>query len=176
MNESFQTYRLKPHWIQYVIDQLPWILIWVVVTLYAGDDTLPYREYLGYVSACMLCYLLWQALELCRIEYVITGEQLIYRHGVLFHSADYMELYRIVDYQESRTPVQQLTGLKNILLLSGDRTLPRLRMVGIRGSSRILDEIRARVDFFALRLNIWIYMIASIFGTLFVYTALDNIS
>ena len=176
MNESFQTYRLKPHWIQYVIDQLPWILIWVVVTLYAGDDTLPYREYLGYVSACMLCYLLWQALELCRIEYVITGEQLIYRHGVLFHSGDYMELYRIVDYQESRTPVQQLTGLKNILLLSGDRSLPRLRMVGIRGSSRILDEIRARVDFFALRLNIWIYMIASIFGTLFVHTALDNIN
>ena len=123
-----------------------------------------------------MCYLLWQALELCRIEYVITGEQLIYRHGVLFHSADYMELYRIVDYQESRTPVQQLTGLKNILLLSGDRSLPRLRMVGIRGSSRILDEIRARVDFFALRLNIWIYMIASIFGTLFVHTALDNIS
>ena len=155
MNESFQTYRLKPHWIQYVIDQLPWILIWVVITLYAGDDTLPYREYLGYVSACMLCYLLWQALELWRIEYVITGEQLIYRHGVLFHSADYMELYRIVDYQESRTPVQQLTGLKNILLLSGDRTLPRLRMVGIRGSSRILDEIRARVEYNKKRRGIY---------------------
>ena len=155
MNESFQTYRLKPHWIQYVIDQLPWILIWVVVTLYAGDDTLPYREYLGYVSACMLCYLLWQALELCRIEYVITGEQLIYRHGVLFHSADYMELYRIVDYQESRTPVQQLTGLKNILLLSGDRSLPRLRMVGIRGSSQILDEIRKRVEYNKKRRGIY---------------------
>ena len=155
MNESFQTYRLKPHWIQYVIDQLPWILIWVVVTLYAGDDTLPYREYLGYVSACMLCYLLWQALELFRIEYVITGEQLIYRHGVLFHSADYMELYRIVDYQESRTPVQQLTGLKNILLLSGDRSLPRLRMVGIRGSSRILDEIRTRVEYNKKRRGIY---------------------
>ena len=155
MNEAFLTYRLKPHWIQYVIDQLPWILIWVVVTLYAGDDTLPYREYLGYVSACMLCYLLWQALELCRIEYVITGEQLIYRHGVLFHSADYMELYRIVDYQESRTPVQQLTGLKNILLLSGDRSLPRLRMVGIRGSSRILDEIRARVEYNKKRRGIY---------------------
>ena len=155
MNESFQTYRLKPHWIQYVIDQLPWILIWVVVTLYAGDDTLPYREYLGYVSACMLCYLLWQALELCRIEYVITGEQLIYRHGVLFHSADYMELYRIVDYQESRTPVQQLTGLKNILLLSGDRSLPRLRMVGIRGSSQILDEIRTRVEYNKKRRGIY---------------------
>ena len=155
MNESFQTYRLKPHWIQYVIDQLPWILIWLVVTLYAGDDTLPYREYLGYVSACMLCYLLWQALELCRIEYVITGEQLIYRHGVLFHSADYMELYRIVDYQESRTPLQQLTGLKNILLLSGDRSLPRLRMVGIRGSSRILDEIRVRVEYNKKRRGIY---------------------
>ena len=155
MNESFQTYKLKPHWIQYAIDQLPWIIIWIVVTLYAGDDTLPYREYLMYGSVCMMCYLIWQALELCRIEYVITGEQLIYRHGVLFHSADYMELYRIVDYQESRTPVQQLTGLKNILLLSGDRTLPRLRMVGIRGNSRILDEIRARVEYNKKRRGIY---------------------
>ena len=50
MNESFQTYKLKPHWIQYAIDQLPWIIIWLVVTLYAGDDTLPYREYLMYIS------------------------------------------------------------------------------------------------------------------------------
>ena len=155
MNEAFLTYRLKPHWIQYAIDQLPWIIIWVIVTLYAGDDTFPYREYLMYGSVGMRCYLVWQALELCRIEYVITGEQLIYRHGVLFHSADYMELYRIVDYQESRTPVQQLTGLKNILLLSGDRTLPRLRMVGIRGSSRILDEIRIRVEYNKKRRGIY---------------------
>jgi uncharacterized membrane protein YdbT with pleckstrin-like domain len=155
MNESFQTYKLKPHWIQYAIDQLPWIIIWVTVTLYAGDDTLPYREYLMCGSVCMMCYLIWQAIELWRIEYVITGEQLIYKHGVLFHSADYMELYRIVDYQESRTPVQQLTGLKNILLLSGDRTLPRLRMVGIRGSSRILDEIRIRVEYNKKRRGIY---------------------
>ena len=143
MNEAFLTYRLKPHWIQYAIDQL------------AGDDTFPYREYLMYGSVCMMCYLIWQAIELWRIEYVITGEQLIYKHGVLFHSADYMELYRIVDYQESRTPVQQLTGLKNILLLSGDRTLPRLRMVGIRGSSRILDEIRIRVEYNKKRRGIY---------------------
>ena len=155
MNEAFLTYRLKPHWIQYVIDQLPWIIIWVIVTLYAGDDTFPYREYLTYGSVCMMCYLIWQAIELWRIEYVITGEQLIYKHGVLFHSADYMELYRIVDYQESRTPVQQLTGLKNILLLSGDRTLPRLRMVGIRGSSCILDEIRIRVEYNKKRRGIY---------------------
>lgn len=155
MNEAFLTYRLKPHWIQYVIDQLPWIIIWVIVTLYAGDDTLPYREYLMYGSVCMMCYLIWQAIELWRIEYVITGEQLIYKHGVLFHSADYMELYRIVDYQESRTPVQQLTGLKNILLLSGDRTLPRLRMVGIRDSSCILDEIRIRVEYNKKRRGIY---------------------
>lgn len=155
MNEAFLTYRLKPHWIQYVIDQLPWIVIWVIVTLYAGDDTLPYREYLMYGSVCMMCYLIWQAIELWRIEYVITGEQLIYKHGVLFHSADYMELYRIVDYQENRTPVQQLTGLKNILLLSGDRTLPRLRMVGIRGSSCILDEIRIRVEYNKKRRGIY---------------------
>ena len=151
----FQTFRIKPHWIQFIIDQLPWIIICTIAFLYGGDDTLPYRKWLLLGAMAMMLYLLWKALEMYRTEYVVTGEQLIYRHGVLFHADDYMELYRVVDYQENRTPMQQLTGLKSILLLSGDRTLPRLRMIGIRGSSRILEEIRTRVEFNKQRRGIY---------------------
>ena len=38
---SFKTYRLSPHWLQYVINQLPWLIICLCGFLFAGDDTLP---------------------------------------------------------------------------------------------------------------------------------------
>ena len=66
---------------------------------------------------------------------------------MLFHSSDYMELYRIVDYQENRTPMQQLVGLKNVTILSGDKTLPKLKLIGIRSNLRILEDIRMRVEY-----------------------------
>ena len=122
---SFKTYRLSPHWLQYVINQLPWLIICLCGFLFAGDDTLPYRSYILIASMGLMVYLLYLAIDMKRIEYVITGEQLIYKHGVLFHTADFMELYRIVDYQEHRTPMQQIIGLKNVTLLSGDRSMPR---------------------------------------------------
>ncbi len=159
MNDSdkivFKTYRLSPHWLQFVIDQLPWLIICACGFLFAGDDTLPYRRYLLLASFGMLCYLTYKAIDMARIKYVITSEQLIYKHGVLFHTSDYMELYRIVDYQENRTPMQQICGLKRISLLSGDRSLPRLTMTGIRSSSTILEEIRARVEYNKKRRGIY---------------------
>ena len=83
---SFTTFRLKPHWIQYVIDQLPWLVICCGGFLFAGDETLPYREFLLYAATALLAYLTYQALDFWRIEYIVTGEQLVFKHGVLFHS------------------------------------------------------------------------------------------
>ena len=152
---SFRTFRLKPHWIQYVIDQLPWLVICCGGFLFAGDETLPYREFLLYAVTALLAYLTYQALDFWRIEYIVTGEQLVFKHGVLFHSSDYMELYRVVDYQENRSPMQQITGLKNVTLLSGDRSLPKLTLRGIRGSSRIIEHIRIRVEYNKKRRGIY---------------------
>jgi hypothetical protein len=66
-----------------------------------------------------------------------------------------MELYRIVDYQESRTPMQQLTGLKNVTLLSGDRSLPKLTLRGIKRNMRIIDKVRTRVEYNKKRRGIY---------------------
>ena len=137
---SFTTFRLKPHWIQYVIDQLPWLVICCGGFLFAGDETLPYREFLLYAATALLAYLTYQALDFWRIEYIVTGE---------------MELYRVVDYQENRSPMQQITGLKNVTLLSGDRSLPKLTLRGIRGSSRIIEHIRIRVEYNKKRRGIY---------------------
>ena len=65
---SFKTYRLSPHWLQYVINQLPWLIICLCGFLFAGDDTLPYRSYILIASMGLMVYLLYLAIDMKRIE------------------------------------------------------------------------------------------------------------
>ena len=82
-----------------------------------------------------------------RIEYVVTGEQIIYLHGLICHQTDYMELYRVIDYQQHRSLMQQITGLKTITIMSGDRNLPNLDIIGVREDEDVVQEIRRRVEY-----------------------------
>ena len=56
-------------------------------------------------------------------------------------------LYRVVDYQQNRTFLQQLLGLKTITILSGDRNMNRLDIIGVRETENIVSEIRNRVEY-----------------------------
>jgi membrane protein YdbS with pleckstrin-like domain len=155
ITDSFETFFVRPSGLQYTIDQLPWIIIILIGLISAGTESCPYRKYVFYGVFVLLAYLYYRAFEFRRIAYIVTGEQLIYQHGVFFHKSDYMELYRIVDYQESRTPMQQLTGLKNVTLLSGDRSLPKLTLRGIKRNMRIIDNVRTRVEYNKKRRGIY---------------------
>ena len=63
------------------------------------------------------------------------------------HQTDYMELYRVVDYQQHRSFLQQLTGLKTVTITSGDRNLPSLDIIGVEDDEEIVQEIRIRVEY-----------------------------
>ena len=89
------------------------------------------------------------------MRYVVTDEQLIFLHGVFRRSTDYMELYRVVDYQQNRTFLQQLLGLKTITILSGDRNMNRLDIIGVRETENIVSEIRNRVEYNKRMKNIY---------------------
>ena len=81
------------------------------------------------------------------MKYVVTDEQLIFLHGVFQHSTDYMELYRVIDYQQNRTLLQQLFGLKTVTILSGDRNMSRLDIIGVLENENVVSEIRKRVEY-----------------------------
>ena len=57
-----------------------------------------------------------------------------------------MELYRIVDFGEHQSLLQQLGGLKTVVILSTDRNTPRLDLIGIRRGNDIVAVIRERVE------------------------------
>lgn len=100
-------------------------------------------------------HLFFQVVYMARIEYILTGEQLITLHGVLSHSTDYIELYRVIDYQQHQSLPQQLLGLKTITIYSGDRNNPQLNMIGIKAKVDIVGEIRRRVEFNKKRKGIY---------------------
>ena len=55
--------------------------------------------------------------------YTITGEQLVYEHGVFSRSRDYIELYRIVDFDGLKLKTVCEVKRDGVLLVDGDVTL-----------------------------------------------------
>jgi len=47
-----------------------------------------------------------------------------------------------------------ILGLKTIIIHSGDRTTPNLKIVGVRERTEIVNTLRERVAFNRLRMNI----------------------
>ena len=69
--------------------------------------------------------------------------------------SDYIELYRVVDFKENRSFLQQLAGLKTVSVYSGDRNTPRLDIIGVRNSMNLVAHIRERVEYNKQRKGIY---------------------
>ena len=79
------------------------------------------------------------------IEYRITDQQIIIEQGVFKHSTDYMELYRVIDFNEHRNIMQQICALKTITIYAGDKNMPTLNIIGVKNHYDIITELRSRI-------------------------------
>lgn len=50
--------------------------------------------------------------------------------------------------------MQQLIGLKTISIYSGDRSTPKLDIIGVKEKSDLIDVLRERVSYNRSRMNI----------------------
>lgn len=143
----FNTITLRPHWGQYVISQGFMFLVTMLLLLVAGHDIITYKSPFLLLSGFTGSLVLYRSLYLWMIRYYVTSEQLIIKHGVLKRTCDYIELYRIVDFCESRNILEQVFGIKTVSIYSGDRTNPRLDIYGIRERTDVVSVIRERVEY-----------------------------
>lgn len=137
----------RPHPVQFVINELPLMSVCVTGLIYGGMENMPLGSMATTISVLTLLVLLYQFIYLRRIRYDITAEQLVCEQGILIRKVDYMELYRIVDFQEKQSILQQLCGLKTVSILSMDRNMPQLDLLGMRCNDRIVTLIRERVEY-----------------------------
>lgn len=143
----FQSIVLQPHRIQFVIDELPTIIVCAAGWIYGGMEGRPFTAFVVWVAVLLSLVLLYRLIYLRRTRYYIGSEQIISKHGVLSRKTDYMEQYRIVDFVEHQSFMQQLCGLKTVRIFSTDRNTPRLDLVGIRRNLDVVRLIRERVEY-----------------------------
>ena len=145
---------LRPNWRQLLIDEGLSIMGALALLVAGGLDAVPYRSALLGVGLLLVLKICYSLVFLRKMAYTITGEQLVYEHGVFTRSRDYIELYRVVDFDEKRSFLQLLLGLKTIVVHSGDRTMPKLKIIGIREKADVVGCLRERVSYNRKRMNI----------------------
>lgn len=143
---SNRTIVIHPHAGQFVINELPVLVLCCAGWIYGGMEGLPLTALAVPVALVLSFILLYRYIYLQRIRYRIGAEQLVCEHGIIRRNVNYMELYRIVDFQEHQSLLQQFYGLKTVRVLSMDRNTPCLDLIGIRCRDDIVTLIRERVE------------------------------
>ena len=157
MSQKYPVIILRPHRLQIVAGNMGRILCLALFLVLAGwDGLLPESlfPFLMTAAAILLANLLCKHLYLSCVRYTINQEQLQYEYGIFSIQRDYIELYRVVDYSEQRSFPQMLFSLKTVSIYSGDKTCPRLDVVGIRNQTDLIKVIRERVEYNKKKRNI----------------------
>lgn len=146
---------LRPSVWQFFINKLPMLLLCVCAFAVGGlPDMVTGKITLIAGSLLSLC-LLYRYIYLRNIRYYIGSEQIICEHGVFQRNVNYMELYRVVDFAEHQTLMQQICGLKSVTIFSMDRSTPRLELTGMANKRDIVSLVRQRVEFNKRRKGIY---------------------
>ena len=86
----FRTLFLQPHWLQFIINELPGILLAGGCLIVAGVDGMPFTNLFLIAAVLLALRLLYAFVYLRRMEYRINGEQLILEYGVFTRKSDYL--------------------------------------------------------------------------------------
>lgn len=145
MNNNQRKIILSPNIKQFLADEVKSILIGLLTGLGCGYN----HEGIKLICLCVfvvtICYLLVRLGYYKTVVWEITPTQIKSIHGLLSRKTNYIELYRVIDYAESQSFVQQILGLKDVYIISGDHTDPYLRIFGIPNSMDIINEIKPLV-------------------------------
>lgn len=150
MSHIYPTIKIRPHGLQFVAGNAGGISCTVLILALARYDGLipdSIRPFVLAATALLFLNLLCKCIYLLRIRYSITSEQLQYEYGILSLQRDFIELYRVVDYSEQRCFLQMLLGLKTVSIYSGDKTCPRLDIIGVSSETDLIAMIRERVEY-----------------------------
>lgn len=151
----FQTICFRPDKLQFLVDEGVAIILFLASVICLGGEDTGLAPFFRLAAILLGTYLLLSFWALHRKVFVITPEMLVYDRGIFCRRADYIELYRVVDFHESQTLLQQIFGLKTVVVYSGDRTTPKLFIPGIHHRDDLVCELRARVEYNKTRRGVY---------------------
>jgi uncharacterized membrane protein YdbT with pleckstrin-like domain len=119
-------------------------LLFSIVCAFALEWCL--KAFLGVVTMLIVLVTFWNYLVLRNISYIINNEQIILKRGVFNRTTNYMELYRVYDYQKKQSIMETTLGLMNIIVLSRDMSNQKVIFMGISNDDNVIPFIRERVE------------------------------
>lgn len=142
---GFGTITLRPSYLQWVTDKCGWIAVNIIGYCLYADSALPTAVLLLMIA--MSLQLLYRLLYLRMMKFTITDQQIIYHHGVFNRKLEFIELYRVIDFHEDVSFIQNIFDIKTVTVHSGDRTTPRLSIPGISLGYPLVHTLRERVEY-----------------------------
>ena len=88
-----------------------------------------------------LWLLLWLLVKRLSLEYSLTTEQLTHKEGLLRRVTNRIETIDIDDVTHEQNLIERMLGIGSILVLSSDKSHPRLTLHGIDDVQRVADLI-----------------------------------
>ena len=79
------------------------------------------------------------------IRYEISSRQIKYSRGVFQRQVDFLEMYRIKDFDQRQSLVMNMLGIMHLRLMTSDISHPILEMKGIP-KSNIADVLRELIE------------------------------
>ena len=78
--------------------------------------------------------------------YELTEERFREKTGVLSQKIEELELYRVRDYTVEKPFIMRLFGLGNLILVTSDKTNPKIYLYAIRNVESVRDVFRKNVE------------------------------
>ena len=137
-------------------------LIIAITSVLTGAVPVLVRHYDRYIALAvvlltvfMLSILAIRYAMLVSVCWTVEDETLCRRSGVLSRNTDYIELYRIVDYQVSRTFMQRLLGVKTVTIYSTDKSDAVSDIPGVSVDMDLVGVLRKKVEECKRKRNIY---------------------
>lgn len=90
-------------------------------------------------------YLLYRWWYYTTVRWEISSTQVKSVSGIFLRSINYLELYRVNDFSEQQNFIQQILSVKDIYIMSSDRSHPILRIYGISAEIDLIPQIKPLV-------------------------------
>jgi uncharacterized membrane protein YdbT with pleckstrin-like domain len=119
-----------------------WIITAIVILIVAIYLKSPEPLVFLAIPAIMIIYRLvyWK-----QVRYEVTAEQIRYSRGIFHRHVDFLEMFRIRDFDQKQTLIMRMLGIMHIRLMTSDITHPELQLHGIPVSN-IPDVLRQWIE------------------------------
>lgn len=128
-------------------------LVWLIIPMFMLILSIFFLTDIIYMSYFVYAYLLigllkslWIFLNIRFNKIKVSNQRLIEENGIFSKTTNELELFRVKDIVFEQPFLMRLVGLSTIILITSDKTSPRVSLAGIKGGKNLKEDLRKIVE------------------------------